>query len=64
MVVDALSRVHSTELMALTSSIMHDQLYNKIKETWLSNSHLLQVISTKENYSAIFPKYNWSNGEF
>ena len=49
MVANALSRVHSRELMALTSLIVCDQLYRKIKETWLSDSHLHQVISAKEN---------------
>ena len=44
MVANALSRVHSPELMALTSSIVSDQLYNKIKKTWLSDWHLHQVI--------------------
>lgn len=58
---DALSRMPNVEVLDISLLTPHDDLYNKIKESWSTNSALQLVIEKLQTQN--FKSYTWCNDQ-
>ena len=59
---DALSRVASAHLLALTLSTLDTELLAKIKDSWTQDQQLQQIIADLTASPPSHPKFTWSQG--
>ena len=62
-VVNTLCRIHSTELIAITTHILSYDLLDNIRHVWSSKNHLQKAIQAKLIDPSIYPKYIWTKDE-
>ena len=63
MVVDALSRVHSSDILCMAITTVSTDLYPLIEATWSTDQHLSAVISEFKQNPQSPSKYSWIGGQ-